>query len=83
MIPQSGGLHEKLMQELHNSCYATYVGVSKMTLALLAWVWWPNLALDVECFIVGYAICWLNKDVNMQLAGLLQLLPAPSSKFEY
>ena len=51
--PQSGGLRQLLLQELHNTSYAAHLGVRKTTPALLEWVWWPNLAVDVKRFVTG------------------------------
>ena len=57
MIPQSGGLRQLLMQELHNSSYAVHLGVQKTTFALLEWVWWPSLTVDVKRFVAGCQVC--------------------------
>ena len=54
MIPWSGGLWQLLLQELHNTSYAAHLEVRKTTSALLEWVWWPNLAVDVKRFFAGY-----------------------------
>ena len=53
VIPRSGKLQQLLLQELHNMGYAAHLGVQKTTSALLEWVWWPNLAVDVKCFVAG------------------------------
>ena len=57
VVPQSGGLHQLLLQELHNASYTTHLGVCKTTSALLKHVWWPNLAVDVKKFVAGCKVC--------------------------
>ena len=53
VVPQSGGLHQLLLQELHNASYAAHLGVQKTTYALLEHVWWPNFAVNVKKFVAG------------------------------
>ena len=53
VIPQSGRLQQLLLQKLHNSSYSAHLGIRKTTSALLEWVWWPNPAVDVKCFVAG------------------------------
>ena len=53
LIPRSGGLWQLLLQELRNMSYAAYLGIQKTISALLEWVWWPNLAVDVKHFVAG------------------------------
>ena len=53
MIPWSGGLQQLLLQKLHITSYDAHIGVRKTTSALLEWVWWPNLAVDVKHFVAG------------------------------
>ena len=81
VITRSRDLCQLLMQEVLISCYAAKLGVRKTMWALLVWVWWPNLALDIEHFVAGCAICKCTKDINMQPATLLRPLPVPSGKF--
>ena len=57
VVPRSGGLHQLLLQELHNASYAVHLGVCKTTSALLEHVWWPNLAVDVKKFVARYWVC--------------------------
>ena len=49
----SGGLHQLLLQELHNASYAVPLGERKTTSVLLERVWWPNLAVNIKKFVAG------------------------------
>ena len=53
VIPPSGGLQQLLLQELHKTSYAAHFLVCKTISALIEWVWWPNLAVDVKRFVAG------------------------------
>ena len=53
VILQSGELWQFLLQNLHNTSYATHLGVQKTTSVLFEQVWWPNLAVDVKHFVAG------------------------------
>ena len=53
VVPCSGGLHQVLLQELHNASSAAHLGVCKTTSTLLERVWWPNLAVNVNKFVAG------------------------------
>ena len=53
VVPQSGGLRQLLLQELHNASYAAHLGVRKTTFALLERVWWSNLDVNAKKFVAG------------------------------
>ena len=53
VVPWSGGLHQLLLQELHNASYTVHLGVHKTTSALLERVWRPYLAVNVKKFVTG------------------------------
>ena len=50
--------------------------------ALLACVWWPNLAVNVKHFVAGSQVCQHTKDIKQCPAGLLQWLPVSDGKFD-
>ena len=43
VIPRTNGLHELLMQELHEIAIAGYLGARKLAHALFQRAWWPKL----------------------------------------
>ena len=53
VVPRSGGMHQLLLQELHNVSYAAHLGVCKTTSTMIERVWWPNLAVIVKEFVAG------------------------------
>ena len=46
-----------MLKEPYNASYAAHLGAQKTTSALLAHVWWPNLAVDVKHFVAGCQVC--------------------------
>ena len=81
MIPESGGLHMLLMQELHCTLLSSHPGVCKTFNLLSAHVWWHRLRESVASFIGGYLMCVHVKYSTQKVAGTLQPLPIPVGKF--
>ena len=81
MIPEGGGLHTLLMQELHCTPLSLHKGVCKMVDLLFACVWWPQLRASVASFIGGCPTCLHVKDSTQKAASTLQPLPIPAGKF--
>ena len=69
MIHQSGRLRQLLLQELQNTSYAAHPGVRKTTFALLEWVWWPNLAMDVSALLLGAKCAGRQRMLSNTLKG--------------
>ena len=57
VVPRSSGLHQLLLQELHNASCVVHLGVCKTTSALLEYMWWPNLAVDDKKYVAGCEVC--------------------------
>ena len=50
-VPNSGGLREKIMEEVHYSSYTIHPGSTKMYQDLKEFFWWEGMKKDVLEFV--------------------------------
>ena len=81
VIPQTNGLRELLMQELHKTAIAGHLGARKLANTLFQRAWWPKLRQWAACFVQQCPICSRVKDSTTKSPGLLQPLPIPRRRF--
>ena len=81
-IPVNPELRYKILHENHDSPLAGHLGTEK-TIKNIQWdYYWPNMLKEIKEYVQSCDLCQRNKSSNQTPAGLLQLLPIPSKKFE-
>lgn len=83
IIPDSSGLRNQCLHELHNCSYSGHLGVTKTQKAVDRLYWWKGVRSDVVQHIRKCSHCQKNKtNSNQKPGGLLQLLQIPGRRWE-
>ena len=56
-VPNSGGLREKIMEEVHHSSYTIHPSSTKMYQDLKEFFWWEGMKKDVAEFVYKCLVC--------------------------
>ena len=81
VVPKSSEFYELLIEEIHMTPLAGYLGIWKLIHVLFQRVWWPKLGETVTSFIHSCMTCVQTKDSTTVPPGLLQPLLVPQSRF--
>ena len=81
-VPNSGGLREKIMEEVHYSSYTIHPGSTKMYQDLKEFFWWEGMKKDVAEFVSKCLVCQQVKAEHQKPAGLFQRIDIPEWKWE-
>jgi len=81
VIPDADALRQFVMCEMHDSPWHGHIGVKKTKKAIERLYTWPSLNDDVEQYVRTCPYCQRDKTTNHKPAGLLQLLPVHSRKW--
>jgi len=76
-VPDVDHLHEKILQEAHDSAYSIHPSSTKMYQDLKERYWWYGMKRDVAAHVVLCDLCQRVKVEHQRLAGLLQPLKVP------
>lgn len=77
VIPNSGPIRQKLLEESHSSLIGGHGGFLKTLKRLSATAFWPHMKRDVRTFVQQCMTCQQTKYQTLAPAGLLQPLPIP------
>jgi hypothetical protein len=80
-VPDVDHLHEKILQEAHDSAYSIQPGSTKMYQDLKERYWWYGMKCDVAAHVAPCNECQRVK-AEHRPAGLLQPLKVPEWKWE-
>jgi hypothetical protein len=81
-VPYVDNLHEKILQEAHDSAYSIHPGSTKMYQDLKERYWWYGMKRDVAAHVALCDMCQRVKAEHQRPAGLLQPLKVPEWKWE-
>jgi hypothetical protein len=81
-MPDVDHLHEKILQEAHDSTYSIHPGSTKMYQDLKERYWWYGIKRDVAAHVALCDVCQRVKAEHQRPAGLLQPLKVPEWKWE-
>ena len=81
VVPDSGDLRHKIMQQCHASPLGGHVGTTKTLDLVTRDFWWPKIKQTVANFVSSCDACQRNKASNHKPYGLLQPLPIPDKKW--
>ena len=70
--PMVDGLHERIMEEAHNSKYSIHPSSTKMYRDLIEVYWWNGMKKGIAEFIVKCLNCWQVKVEQQRPSGLAQ-----------
>ena len=71
-----------ILDEIHKNPYSSHPGYQKTITMLRKEYFWPNMKTEVAEYIARCFECQQVKAEHQHPAGLLQLLPIPSWKWE-
>jgi hypothetical protein len=81
-VPDADHLHEKILQEAHDSAYSIHPSNTKMYQDLKERYWWYGMKPDVAAHVALCDVCQRVKTEHQRPAGLLQPLKVPGWKWE-
>jgi hypothetical protein len=81
-VPDVDHLHEKILQETHDSAYFIHLGSIKMYQDLKERYWWYGMKHDVVAHVALCDVYQRVKAEHQRPAGLLQSLKVPEWKWE-
>jgi hypothetical protein len=81
-LPDDQPLKREVLQEAHESRFATHPGSTKMYRDLKDCYWWPNMKKEVAEYVAKCGICQQVKVEHQKPAGFLQPLLIPEWKWE-
>ena len=82
LVPNSSGLRERIMRELHEVPAAGHLGRDKTLAAVKQRFVWTGLDAAVRSFVESCDICQRTKLSQERPAGLLMPLPVPAQPWE-
>ena len=81
-LPDDQPLKRKVLQEAHESRFATHHGSTKMYRDLKDFYWWSNMKKEVAKYVAKCVICQQVKVERQKPAKFLQPLSIPEWKWE-
>jgi hypothetical protein len=81
-LPDDQPLKREVLQEAHESRFATHPGSTKMYRDLKDFYWWPNMKKEVAEYVAKCGICQQVKVEHQKPARFLQPLLIPEWKWE-
>ena len=75
--PDDETLKREVLQEAHESRFATHPKSTKMYQDLKEYYWWPNMKKEVTKYMVKCGVCHQVKVEHQKQAGPLQTLLIP------
>lgn len=75
VVPQSDGLHPKILKEAHDHVYVSHVVIDKKMVLLYRNYFQTKIEDNIEAYVKSRLVCQLYKTKRRNEAGLLQPLP--------
>jgi len=82
VVPNSQGLREDILEEIHNTVYGGHLGGQRTFEQVSRLFWWPGHRVQVLKHVQECASCQANKTGHRLPTGLLQNLPVPERRWE-
>ncbi|TYK05214.1 reverse transcriptase [Cucumis melo var. makuwa] len=82
-VPNINELKNAILEEAHNSAYATHPGSTKMYITFKKTYWWPRMKQEIAEYVDRCLICQQVKPVRQRPGGFLNPLPVPEWKWEH
>src|SRR6185369_14199545 len=82
VVPKNHDLRKQILDEAHLSKFSIHPGSTKMYQDLRQNFWWTKMKREIAKYVSECDTCQRVKASHLKVAGLLQLLPIPSWKWE-